>query len=70
MSKKAQLDKESLSECFKKEIRINNFDPRQEEREVILNSEDTDVGVINEDNAEGRINIGIESLQWYERRHC
>ena len=70
MSKKAQLDKESLSEWFKKEIRINNFDPRQEEREVILNSEDTDVGVINEDNAEGRINIGIESLQWYERRHC
>ena len=35
--------------------------------EVIFNSVDTNIGVINEENAEGGINIRIEGLEWYER---
>ena len=35
--------------------------------EVIKNSVDTDFGVINEENAEGGINVRIEGLEWYER---
>lgn len=34
---------------------------------VILNSEDTVVGVINEENAEGGIHIRIKILEWYKR---
>ena len=33
---------------------------------MILNSEDTDVGVNNKENA-GGINICIDSLEWYGR---
>ena len=35
---------------------------------MILNSKDTDVGVINDENAEGGIIRGIKSLEWYERK--
>ena len=35
--------------------------------EVIFNSVDANIGVINEENAEGGINIPIEGLEWYER---
>ena len=34
---------------------------------MILNSEDTDPEVNNKENAEGGINIRIESLEWYRR---
>ena len=34
---------------------------------MIFNSEDIDVGSINWENAEGGINIRIESLEWYGR---
>ena len=32
---------------------------------VILYSEDNDVGIYNEENADGVISIRIESLEWY-----
>ena len=34
-------------------------------RKMILNSKDTDPVVDNKENAEGGINIRIESLEWY-----
>ena len=45
---------------IEKEIRTQIFDPPKLES-CFLNSEDTDVGVINKENAEGGINIRIES---------
>ena len=36
-------------------------------RKLILNSEDTDPEVNNKENAEGGINIRIESLEWHGR---
>ena len=35
--------------------------------EVFFNSVDTDFGFINEENAEGGINIHTDGLEWYER---
>lgn len=40
-------------------IRTYDFDPLMEEIEVILIFKDTDIGVINEENAERGINIRI-----------
>ena len=37
---------------------------------MILNSEDTDVGVINKEDAEGGNNIRIDSYNGMEEKHC